>query len=188
MYSPNFQFSISNESAKFNFNLLKKHDFDLEKNLNPEKICVTNYGSELKSVEELDNLWMKHPRWKTLRDKLTKCCAYPVNDLIEKIRMADLKENLERGKHKSPKRNEHFLGKSMKKEVENGWGILLPEDDAASTPGLEIIPMGLAEHLGINAFEENIPKKRVTHDLSFLGIKSKKSLNPRVSCSHNRTS
>ena len=56
MYSPNFQFSISNESAKFNFNLLKKHDFDSEKILNPEKICVTNYGSELKSVEELDNL------------------------------------------------------------------------------------------------------------------------------------
>ena len=58
MHPPNFKFSISNESAKFNFNLLKKHDFDLEKLLNPEKICVTNYGSELKSVEELDNLWM----------------------------------------------------------------------------------------------------------------------------------
>ena len=66
MYPPSFKFLISNESEKFNFSLLKKHDFDLEKLLNPEKICVTNYGSELKSVEELDNLWMKHPRWKTL--------------------------------------------------------------------------------------------------------------------------
>ena len=36
--------------------ILKKHDFDLEKILNPAKICVTNYGSDLKSVEELDNL------------------------------------------------------------------------------------------------------------------------------------
>ena len=119
---------------------------------------------------------MTHPRWKTLRDKLTKGCEYPVDDLIIEVIIVDLKENLERGKHKSPKRNEHFLGKSMKKEVENGWGILLPEDDAASIPGLEIAPMGVAEHLGINAFGEYIPKMRVTHDLSFPGIKSKESL------------
>ena len=63
----------------------------------------------------------------------------------------------------------------MKKEVENGWGILLPENDAASIP-----PMGVPEHLVINAFGEYIPKKRVTHDLSFPGIKSKESLNSRV--------
>ena len=37
MYPPNSQFLVSNESAKFNFDLLKKHDFDLEKLLNPEK-------------------------------------------------------------------------------------------------------------------------------------------------------
>ena len=112
-----FEFSISKESTKFNFNLLKKHDFNLEKLLNPGEICVINNSYELISVEELDNLWMKHPRWKTLRDKVTKGCEYPVEDLIEEVRMADLKENLEKGNHKSVKRNECFLGKAMKKEI-----------------------------------------------------------------------
>ena len=60
---------------------------------------------------------MKHPHWKTLRDKVTKGCEYPVEDLIEEVRMADLKENLEKGNHKSVKRNECFLGKAMKKEI-----------------------------------------------------------------------
>ena len=51
-----FEFSISKESTKFNFNLLKKHDFNLEKILNPGVICVIYNGHELKSVKELDNL------------------------------------------------------------------------------------------------------------------------------------
>ena len=123
---------------------------------------------------------MTHPRWKTLRDKLTKGCEYPVGNLIEEVRMADLKENLEKGNHKSIKRNECVLGKTMKKKVENGWGVLLPEDDVASIPGLEISPMGVAGYLGINVFGEYILKERVTHDLSFPGIKSKKSVNSRI--------
>ena len=68
----------------------------------------------------------------------------------------------------------------MKKEVGNGWGIILHEDDAANIPGLEIAPMGVAEHPRINTFGKYIPKKRVTHEISFPGIKSKKSLNSRV--------
>ena len=70
------------------------------------------------------------------------------------------------------------LGKAMKRELKNGWGIILHEDDAGSIPGFA--PMGVAEPLGINAFGEYIPKKRVTHELCFPGIKSKKSLNSRV--------
>ena len=59
-------------------------------------------------------------------------------------------------------------------------GILLPEEDAIIILELEIAPMGVAEHLKINTLREYIPKMRVTHDLSFPGIKSKELLNSRV--------
>lgn len=64
---------------------------------------------------------MKLPRWKALRDKLIIGCEYHVKGLSEEVRMVGLKVNLERGNHKSAKRNERFLGKAMKKEIEKGW-------------------------------------------------------------------
>ena len=39
--------------------------------------------------------------------------------------------------------------------------------------------MGVVEHLGINDEGNYVPKKRITHDLSWEGIPSKKSLKSR---------
>lgn len=60
--------------------------------------------------------------------------------------------------------NEDYLISAMEKEVSNGWALLINEEDAKDIPGIEISPMGVAEHLGIAETGEYVPKRRVTHD------------------------
>ena len=58
----------------------------------------------------------------------------------------------------------------MIKEIQKGWGLVLPEDSVLKLPNLELASMGVAEHFGINSLGEYITEERVTHDLSFPGI------------------
>ena len=68
----------------------------------------------------------------------------------------------------------------MEKEIIKGWELIMPEDTSDKITGLELAPMGVAEHLGINSLGEYIPKKRVTRELSFCGTYSKEAVNSRV--------
>ena len=115
-----------------------------------------------------------------MKEKLLRGCEYPVKNLDEEVRLLDLKENLNRGNHKSAKHNEEHLEKAMIKEIQKGWGLILPEDSVLTMPNLELASIGVAKHLGINSLGEYITKQRVTHDLSFPGIKSKESINSRM--------
>ena len=127
----------------------------------------------MKSIDKLEKVWEKHPRCGILKDKLSRGCEYPVENLAEEVILLDLKEKLNRGNHKSAKHNEEHLGKAMIKEIRKGYGIILPEDSDLKIPNLELASMGVAEHLGINYIGEYIMKERVTHDLSFLDIQPK---------------
>ena len=68
----------------------------------------------------------------------------------------------------------------MEREVQKGWGLVLPENAALKILDLELAPMGVAEHLGINDLGEYVPKKRVTNNLSIPYVHSKESINSRV--------
>ena len=70
----------------------------------------------MKSTDKLEKLLGKHPRWNILKEKLSYGCEYPVKDLDEEVRLLDLKENLNRGNHKSAKHNEEHLEKAMIKK------------------------------------------------------------------------
>ena len=50
---PSFRFEVSNEASEFNMKKLRDNNFNLHKLLN-EKQSVTSYGSEFKSVQELE--------------------------------------------------------------------------------------------------------------------------------------
>ena len=47
----------------------------------------------------------------------------------------------------------------MMKEIKKGWSLILPEDSVLKIPNLELAPMGVAEHLGINILGEYVTKK-----------------------------
>ena len=56
----------------------------------------------------------------------------------------------------------------------------MPLHRAIEIPGLVMSHMGLAEQLGVSATGKFLPKKRLTHDLSFPGSYSGKSVNSIV--------
>ena len=72
LHIPKFRFDVSEESAKFNFQLLEENELDLGKLLNPTKKCVTSYGPKFKDTSELEKLLCNHPRWRMLREKLER--------------------------------------------------------------------------------------------------------------------
>ncbi len=175
-----FKFEVNPEAAQSNFDRLVGADFDLEKLLNPNERCATSYGSEFKDPLELEGLLSKHPRWKDLRKKLEKGCEYHLEDLPEDNRVQDLHERVRRGNHKSASKHDSFLSDAMKKEVEKGWALIVPDSDALKIPLIEIAPLGVAEHLGISESGTYVPKLRLTHDLSFPGAISAESINSRI--------
>ena len=72
-----------------------------------------------------------------------------MSDITEEQRLKDIKESISRGNHKSYSTHKYYLGESMQKELYKGWTILINEEDATKIPGIELSPMGVAEHLGI---------------------------------------
>ena len=175
-----FIFEVNPEAAKSNFSKLAESDFDLEGLLNPNERCATNYGSEFKTPVELEGLLSRHPRWNDLKEKLEKGCEYHLEDLPEDERVQDLQERVRRGNHKSAVKHDSFLSDAMKKEVEKGWALIVPEANALEIPLIEIAPLGVAEHLGISESGTYVPKLRLTHDLSFPGAISAESINSRI--------
>ena len=100
LHSLLFKFEVTPEAAKFNVNLLKEHEFDLNTLLNPPNKIITNYGSKFKALGDLENLLKYHPRWKDLAERLSSGCKYPMSDISEEDRRRDVEGNMERGSHK----------------------------------------------------------------------------------------
>ena len=58
--------------------------------------------------------------------------------------------------------------------------MILPLHRAIEISGLVMSPMGVEEQLGVNSTVDFVPKKRLTHDLSFPGSYSGKWVNSRI--------
>ena len=85
-----------------------------------------------------------------------------------------------RGNHRSAEKYNEFLAKAIKKEIMRGWNLILPGDCHEHLPGKVLNPMGVATHLGVIESGNFQWKHRVTHELSFPGEFSGKSVNSRV--------
>ena len=180
LYPPRFEFDTSCKATQKNFQLLKENNFNLNSITQEGPKSVLTYGSEFKSTELLNQLLHHHPRWTTLRELLDKGAQFPLESISESERLNDLMGRIAKGNHKSASENADFLADALKKEIQRGWILPLPVEAAMEIPNMEMAPLGVATHLGINADGEFIPKMRVTHDLSFPGEYTESSINSRV--------
>ena len=86
LHHPSFKFKVTPEAAYHNFQLLKKRKFNLDKALKCEKATsITLYGSEFKTVPELEKLFKFHPRWKQLKQRLLEGSKWKLKYLPEEI-------------------------------------------------------------------------------------------------------
>lgn len=68
----------------------------------------------------------------------------------------------------------------MSNEIMKGCGLIHPEESALNILGLEINPVGAAEHPEINSLGDYVSKQRVTYDLSFPGVRMGESIISRM--------
>lgn len=95
--------------------------------------------------------------------------------------MRDLKAQLERGNHKSAltPEAEPIVNKLFRQDAELGYLITISKECILKLKHAEVYPLGLQHQLTIDEQGRQIPKKRVTHDLSNQKKKGR-SINQRI--------
>jgi hypothetical protein len=142
---------------------------------------VLSYGSEFKPSHIIAPLLQLHHHWPKIKDIIDKGMSYPLRDITEEERTADIKFMLARGNHKSAQLDsgEAALNKAFDKEVKYQWAIPIQPHCVKYIPGTSVTPLGVATQWSINAQNERIIKRQTTHDCTFPGP-SGQSCNNRV--------
>lgn len=176
-----FIFELSTHAAEHNSQILKKHNYNLDKAIEANPNSIISAGSELRPIEQLDALLSHHPNFPRLKANTIHGIDYPAEDLPEEMRKLELAKQIDRGNHKSALTTdaEPVVNKLMKEDAALGYSISITKDCLLQLKGAELYPLGLQHQLTIDEKGNQIPKKRVTHDLSNLknlGI----SINQRI--------
>ena len=179
MKKPEFRFELTKECAEWNFLVLKKHGFDLEKALETQRGTPLEYGSEFRTVPELEPIFKHHPLWTQMKENLTTGAIFPLTDLDEETRLLDFQAALDRGNHKGATKKPDLLFKLVEKDVVHGYGLPLPLPKLSRIPGVVLAPMNIQAQNTINEFGQIIEKDRLTHDQSF-DFSPDSSVNSRV--------
>ena len=176
---PQFMFEMSRRAAAKNYLVLGKYGFDFDKTIRAQVNSPVAYGSEFKPANILEPLFGRHPFWPRLKDILSNGSDWQLEPISEEARQQDLREALDRGNHKGAQRKLDVLIELVSKDVEHGYGLVLPLRKLDSIPGSLLAPMNIAGQNTIDEFGRIIEKDRLTHDQSF-EFSSGTSLNSRV--------
>lgn len=165
-----FCFEDNEEAAAKNDDVLRKYDYDFEKAVANEPNTILTPGSEFRHILNIEKIWQFRENLAEIRSILTEGVRYPLlKEQIEETRCDDLKQMVERGNHKSAKKQENFevLQKLTKKEVNQGFTFPVTMDCLFKLKGAVVIPMGVHKQYTINELGERIMKQRACHDASF---------------------
>ena len=176
-----FRFELSQAAAKHNSAVLAKYDYDLGKAIEANPNSIVSPGSELRPVSQLDQLFVHHPNYPRFRSNSINGIDYPAGEIAEETRISDLKAQLERGNHKSALTPdaEPIVNKLFTQDAELGYLITISRDCILKLRHAEVYPLGLQHQMTIDENGNQIPKKRVTHDLSNQK-KRGRSINQRI--------
>jgi hypothetical protein len=181
VHKPPFIFEPTVAAATHNFQVLHRHNMDLDAAFSSGPFSPTSFGSEFRDTATLEPLYGSHPDWCKMKSILDNGTSFPMQEIDEEVRKQDLDAALLRGNHSSAKgeKAEILVAKTLS-EISNGWCLPLLVDHASAIPGAMYAPMGIAEQATINERGEFIPKDRQVHDQSFKQAFSKQSVNSLV--------
>jgi len=176
-----FQFEFTVEAATHNSNLLEDFGYDLGKFIDQHPGSTISYGSELRPLDQLEPLLYHHHSYEHFKSNYINGIDYPIEQLDDEARNSMLAKSIERGNHKSALSDEErpHVTKLMSQDVELGYGIPLTVECISKIEGAEVYPVGCQNQQTIDEKGNVIPKKRVTHDLSF-NKRTGQSVNQRV--------
>ena len=179
MAKPEFDFELTKEAANKNFLVLRKHSFCLQDALDAQKGTPLEYGSEFRTVDELEPLFRNHPLWSHLKKTLLHGSDWPLLDLDEETRLNDFESALARGNHKGAQKKPELLFDLINKDVVHGYCLPVPLSKLIRLPGAVLAPLNIQAQNTIDEFGNIVKKDRLTHDQSF-DFSEKSSVNSRV--------
>ena len=127
-----------------------------------------DYGSEFRTVGELETLLGQHPNFDTLATTLKYGMSYVFNrELDELTKSEELQTLVKRGNHKSAQDNPEQVGILLGKDVLHGFVIPIPVKIIPLIPNAAVQPLGLVQQWTAKEDGTRAIKYRITQDLSF---------------------
>jgi len=176
---PLFIFKLSEEAAAYNAHVLESWNFDLNKIIQHQHPSQISFGSEFKTIAQLEDLLSDHPLWSRLAQILDQGADFPLEDINSSDREADLSFHSARGNHKSSIVHHDVLKDLIADDVERGFAVPLPLNVLRHLPQASLAPLGCVKQTTLDTNGNQIVKFRMTHDQSFPGP-SNLSVNLRV--------
>ena len=176
-----FVFDWTPAAAAHNLAVLRRHAGDLRVALAAQPFSTLSPGSEFRSAQILAPLLSRHPLWPAFAERITDGAEFPLFDISDADRLADVAASLARGNHKSARGHEAKLLEMLKDEVKRGWQLPLPKEAALELPHCEVAPLGVVSQTTLGADGTKETKLRLTHDQSFNATRGmRRSVNDRV--------
>jgi hypothetical protein len=164
-----------------NFIILKKYNLDLEKAVNAQKPSPLGYGSKFRPPHTMKRIFQHHPPWARMEHILINGSEWPLAEIRESNRIADLTEALQFGNHKGASQKPDLLKKLISDDIRHGYGLVIPRGGISRLPNACLAPMNITKQFTLEGGGEIVDKERLTHNQSFTW-QSSLSGNKRMIC------
>jgi hypothetical protein len=155
---PLFSFSLSQEVAHKNMQILQRCNFDMPLALQSQSGSPLQFSSEFKPVAIIAPILQIYPLWKFTQAILTQGASFPLQELNIEDRIQDINFMIKRGNHKSALKNMEALSQLINDDNTRGFTLILPLDAIHHIKGISISPLGCQDQLTINECGEFITK------------------------------
>jgi hypothetical protein len=179
--APPIRFDLSDDSVKFNSELLKESDLDLEKFLAKHQQTTLNFGSEFRPIGDLRKILGSHPNFDFFSDILANGMDYRfTEELSEDQRKEELAAMMKRGNHKSVQEDSEAVAALLAKDVLQGFSLPVSPDLVPSLAHAMVQPAGVVKQFSLQEDGLRVLKRRLTQDLSFPLTTPSASVNKRI--------
>jgi hypothetical protein len=179
--APPIKFDLSDESVKFNSELLQNSDLDLEQFLMKHQDTTLNFGSEFRPIEDLEKILGRHPNFGFFSEVLANGMDYRFTEqLSEEQRKAEVTAMMERGNHQSVQEDSDEVAKLLAKDVLQGFSLPVSPDLVPDLAHAMVQPAGVVRQFGLQQDGSRLLKRRLTQDLSFPLTFPSASVNKRI--------
>jgi hypothetical protein len=110
-----------------------------------------------------------HPHWSLFNKILRKGATFPLNPILNDLRLQDLLFHKERGNHKSAEANNDALASIIENDIAKGYALPLPTEILLKIPNASLAPLGCICQDSINKQGLKTSKFRMTHGQTFTG-------------------
>ena len=133
--APPIQFENTAEAARANAELLESVGFDIERLVRKFAKSTLGYGSEFRSVAQLEPLIGRHPHFRNLSRVLEFGMDYVFSrELDLATKSEELQTILARGNHKSAQEFSEQVTVLLTKDVTHGFSVPLPTETVGRIP------------------------------------------------------